>query len=629
MDLKSELLKSIWYAFTALDLEKSGKVSKSQLKVLSHNLYTALNIPHDPTALEDHFRDDNNGPVSSYGYMPYLNKYILDKVQDGNFVKETFNDLCWTLTAKKNYKPSKGQGLIAERDAFKLWCLFNFLSEDKYPPIVVQEEVAYLLRRLFMATGQEWLHEEELMDYFTQNLSLSGAVTVWQFLELMESGRLTKPASKESLALGIQSVFEELVLDVMQKGYMWKKGNVRRNWNERWFVLKASHVLYYVNEDLKEKKGEIHLDQDSTVEALLDKEGRRCLFCIKTANRTYELSASDTKRRQEWMDSIATAIWLQTENKSSVQKEQRQRRREQRQQAVHRRLEKRVEEERLLELQQEKEQQLWELEQLRQAQQEAQALWHTKDFQRMKQHEELQQALQRQLHEAQMDKLHMQLEMEQKELEAGAQRHRIQELEEMQRGLQQALGAEIQARTDEQTVRSAQTRLLQEEEEKLKELMKLKSEQRDLIEQSWQEKRQLQEDMASKVQALQQDMEELRENRQRNKQQLAVAERKRRRASRYVKRWNVQLNRLMQPIVPGDVQNQPSSDILSHRGGGAFLSKEFSIKKANGKSRAQTQDKSDEPKASTKSPMVTSDSDDYENIEEHMKNMSLMGAISL
>lgn len=33
MDLRSELLKSIWYGFTALDLERSGKVSKSQLKV--------------------------------------------------------------------------------------------------------------------------------------------------------------------------------------------------------------------------------------------------------------------------------------------------------------------------------------------------------------------------------------------------------------------------------------------------------------------------------------------------------------------------------------------------------------------------------------------------------------------
>lgn len=36
MDLKSELLKSIWYAFTSLEAEGSGKVSKSQLKVRDH-----------------------------------------------------------------------------------------------------------------------------------------------------------------------------------------------------------------------------------------------------------------------------------------------------------------------------------------------------------------------------------------------------------------------------------------------------------------------------------------------------------------------------------------------------------------------------------------------------------------
>lgn len=33
MAQRDELLKSIWHAFTALDLDRSGKVSKSQLKV--------------------------------------------------------------------------------------------------------------------------------------------------------------------------------------------------------------------------------------------------------------------------------------------------------------------------------------------------------------------------------------------------------------------------------------------------------------------------------------------------------------------------------------------------------------------------------------------------------------------
>lgn len=36
MALRDELLKPIWHAFTALDLDKSGKVSKSQLKVWNY-----------------------------------------------------------------------------------------------------------------------------------------------------------------------------------------------------------------------------------------------------------------------------------------------------------------------------------------------------------------------------------------------------------------------------------------------------------------------------------------------------------------------------------------------------------------------------------------------------------------
>ncbi len=52
----------------------------------------------------------------------------------------------------------------------------------------------------------------------------------------------------------------------IHQGYLLKKGHVRRNWQERWFVLKTCSVTYYVNEDLKEKKGEILLEEGSVVE---------------------------------------------------------------------------------------------------------------------------------------------------------------------------------------------------------------------------------------------------------------------------------------------------------------------------------------------------------------------------
>lgn len=45
-----------------------------------------------------------------------------------------------------------------------------------------------------------------------------------------------------------------------------KKGHKRKNWTERWFVLKPNIISYYVSEDLKDKKGDILLDENCCVE---------------------------------------------------------------------------------------------------------------------------------------------------------------------------------------------------------------------------------------------------------------------------------------------------------------------------------------------------------------------------
>lgn len=60
------------------------------------------------------------------------------QVQD-NFERIDFNRMCWTLCARKNL--DRNNLLISDDDAFKVWCIFNFLSEDKYPLVIVSEEV--------------------------------------------------------------------------------------------------------------------------------------------------------------------------------------------------------------------------------------------------------------------------------------------------------------------------------------------------------------------------------------------------------------------------------------------------------------------------------------------------------
>ncbi|XP_062396416.1 differentially expressed in FDCP 6 homolog [Sardina pilchardus] len=553
MDLRSELLKSIWYAFTALDIEKSGKVSKSQLKVLSHNLCTVLSIPHDPVALDEHFRDDDDGPVSNQGYMPYLNKYILDKVVPGSFVKEDVDNLCWTLTAKKNYHQG-GIKILPKDDAFRLWCLFNFLSEDKYPLVMVPDEVEYLLKKVFMAMSME-LNCVELEDFLSQESVVQNGFTVWAFLEMMNSGKLTRGITKETVTMAVEEVYREIVGDVLKEGYLWKKSQLRRNWKERWFTLKPNSLSYYTNEDRKDCKGSITLDTNCCVEVLPDRDGKRCMFCLKTVSKTYEMSASDTRQRQEWTSAIQTAIRLQAEGKTSLHKDLKLKRREQREQKEQRRKAKEQELQRLQALQEEKQRKLAELELLKEAQRQAQALMEQDELRRRQQYEQLQQGLEVQLREAEEARANMEAEMVLKEAEAEKQRQRIVELEDMQQRLEEALQQEIKARQDEEAFRYAQARLLSEEEEKMKALMKLQEEQEVYIQKTQREKQELRQEMEHKSRFLedaQKQLEEVRANRHRVDQDVVAAQRKLRQASTNVKHWNVQMNRLMHPIGPGE-----------------------------------------------------------------------------
>uniref|UniRef100_UPI003AAC1BDF differentially expressed in FDCP 6 homolog n=1 Tax=Centroberyx gerrardi TaxID=166262 RepID=UPI003AAC1BDF len=623
MDLKSELLKSIWYAFTSLDVEKCGKVSKSQLKVLSHNLYTVLNIPHDPVALEEHFQDDDDGPVSNHGYMPYLNKYILDKVKEGTFDKEKFDDLCWMMTMKKNYRPIPEGALLSERDCFKLFCLFNLLSEDRYPLVMIPEEVEYLLKKISTAMSQEW-DGKPLEDLLSQDPSVrEEGVSVWTFLEHMGAGRLLRVTSAEAFSLALDEVFLEMYHNVLKRGYMWKKGHMRRNWTERWFVLKPSSMAYYVSENLKDKRGEIQLDKSCIIEAIPDREGKRCLFCVKTHNKTYEMSASDQRQKVEWIQVIQTALRLQGEGKSSLHQELKLKRRVQREHSQRERslsarssCSSQSDDSNTQDVEREKERQDQEIESIIQHARELETKRREAEERERRKQKEVQKELERQLKEAEMLRDSMQAEMEEKEREAEQQKKRIQELELTQGKLEAALNMEIQARLEEEKVRQELQRLLQAEEEKKKQCQLLQEQQRALrslspIEEASdggakEEEEEEEEDTPSALHSASQELQDLRASRQRSHQRLEEVQEKLRNASQHVRHWNVQLNRLMTPITPADrLEHRLTSTHSCPKKEGALASNEFITK------------------FKTKAGQDSQSAEDREGLEEEMEAVSL------
>ncbi|XP_026219526.1 differentially expressed in FDCP 6 homolog isoform X2 [Anabas testudineus] len=557
--------------------------------VLSHNLYTVLKIPHDPVALEEHFQDDDDGPVSNHGYMPYLNKYILAKVKEGMFDKEKFDDLCWMMTMKKNYKAVPKGSLLSERDSFKLFCLFNLLSEDRYPLVMIPEEVEYLLKKISTAMSQEW-DGKPLEDLISQDATVQEeGMSVWTFLGHMDAGRLLKVSSAEAFSLALDDVFLEMYYNVLKRGYMWKKGHVRRNWTERWFVLKPSSLEYYVSEDLKDKRGEVQLDKTCVVEPIPDREGKRCMFCVKTHNKTYEMSASDQRQKVEWIQAIQTALRLHSEGKSSHHHELKLKRRVQRENSQRERSrsarssrssqsdDSNIHE--VEKMDKEKDRQDLEIESIIQHARELEIRRREAEERERRRQREVQMELERQLKEAEMLRDSMQAEMQEKERKAEQQKKRIQELELTQRKLEAALNIEIQARLEEERARQELERLLQAEEEKKKQCQLLQEKQKAL-----QSHNPVQEtsddstdqDAPSALDSASQELQHLQASRQRSHQRLEEVQEKLRNASQHVRHWNVQLNRLMTPITPGErLAHRLSSKQMCPKKEVALASNEF------------------------------------------------------
>uniref|UniRef100_A0A7M4E0F8 Switch-associated protein 70 n=1 Tax=Crocodylus porosus TaxID=8502 RepID=A0A7M4E0F8_CROPO len=545
--LKEELLKAIWHAFTALDLDRSGKVSKSQLKVLSHNLCTVLNVPHDPVALEEHFRDDDEGPVSNQGYMPYLNKFILEKVQ-GNFDKVEFNRMCWTLCARKN--TAKSPLVISEDEAFKVWVIFNFLSEDKYPLIIVPEEIEYLLKKLTEAMGAGW--QQEQFDHYKISLNTNQeGLSVWELIDLIGSGQFSKGMDKQTVSMAINEVFNELILDVLKQGYMLKKGHRRKNWTERWFVLRPNIISYYMSEDLKDKKGDIILDDNCCVESLPDKDGKKCLFLIKCLDKTFEISASDKKKKQEWIQAIQTTVNLLRLGSPPPHKEARQKRKELR--------------EKLLAEQEELERQMKELQIA---------------------NENKQQELER------VRKVRQQMEekVAQKSSELEQYLQRVCELEEMYKQLQGALEDEKQARQDEETVRKLQARLLEEESRKRAELEKWHLQQQQTIQMTEAEKQELENQRIIKERALQvamQQLEQLELERKQALEQYEGVKKKLEMAANNTKSWKDKVAHhegLIRLIEPGS----KNPHLITNWGPAAFTEAELEQREKSWKGKKVT-----------------------------------------
>lgn len=77
-------------------------------------------------------------------------------------------------------------------------------------------QVEYLLKKFCMAMSVE-LNYVELEDFISQDSVQQNGFTVWTFLEMMNSGKLTRGIAKETISMAIEEVYREIVGDVLKE----------------------------------------------------------------------------------------------------------------------------------------------------------------------------------------------------------------------------------------------------------------------------------------------------------------------------------------------------------------------------------------------------------------------------
>ncbi|KAL4072757.1 hypothetical protein V8B97DRAFT_1870295 [Scleroderma yunnanense] len=102
------------------------------------------------------------------------------------------------------------------------------------------------------------------------------------------------------------NVLTSMEESVIKSGYLWKKGERRKNWKKRWFVLRSAHLAYYkTSAEYKPLRLLDLSDVHSCTPVVLKKH--TYTFGVVSTVRTYYLQAQSPEEVQGWVKAIQDA----------------------------------------------------------------------------------------------------------------------------------------------------------------------------------------------------------------------------------------------------------------------------------------------------------------------------------
>ncbi|KAI9460746.1 hypothetical protein F5148DRAFT_251418 [Russula earlei] len=103
----------------------------------------------------------------------------------------------------------------------------------------------------------------------------------------------------------------------LRAGYLWKKGERRKTWKRRWFVLRPAHLAYYKTSAEYQLHRLLELQDVHTCTPVALKR-REHTFGVVTATRTYYLQAESQEDARTWVTAIREAKEAQLASAATV-----------------------------------------------------------------------------------------------------------------------------------------------------------------------------------------------------------------------------------------------------------------------------------------------------------------------
>ena len=172
-------------------------------------------------------------------------------VSNGHPNVEAIQDVCFTFFSAE-MKRTTGNNCeiesLSPTCVYRLWLVFNVLIGGESSVVVGKDNIRDFTKRLFELSGLNGTADPE---------ELSTIKAYWTFPEYIQiiTGHFAKQGHPGTLTCEIiEDLYDEFVCGVQMKGYLVKKGHVRKNYKRRWFILRRTALTYYESRETLYKK---------------------------------------------------------------------------------------------------------------------------------------------------------------------------------------------------------------------------------------------------------------------------------------------------------------------------------------------------------------------------------------